>query len=338
MRALLTIIPLLLLGFAAGVSANAACTAESTDCVEVGKWQISVAVGAGVRTNPVLDRKDIPLLVLPEVSYTGERFFIQNLDFGFILLENEAHRLNFLATPSYDQVFFHRWNPSNFVVSTALMSPPENRPERQDSVAEAPPPTLLGADDSPPPIILGAEKATLANQRVNENSLQASLSLTDTSRLGYKIVDMSQLHKRRMAGLVGLEYSYVLDDWDLQAQWVHDATDIHSGSEARLAVARHYRWDRHWLVLSLGANWQSAEVVDYYYGVRADEVPDVEGVYRGRAGISSVARIDWRYALSERWSLTFTGSYRQLADEISRSPIIEDDKVTTGFIGGVYHF
>src|SRR5690606_4292401 len=159
MRALLTIIPLLLLGFAAGVSASAECTEAATDCVEVGKWQISVAVGAGVRTNPVLERKDIPLVVLPEVSYTGERFFIQNLDFGFILLENETHRLNIFATPSYDQVFFHRWSPNNFVMTTSLMAPPTNPPVRQESANEGPPPTLLGADDNPPPTTLGAEKA-----------------------------------------------------------------------------------------------------------------------------------------------------------------------------------
>jgi len=337
MRALLMIIPLLLLGFAAGVSANAECTAESPDCVEVGKWQISVAVGGGVRTNPVLERKDIPLIVLPEVSYTGERFFIQNLDFGFILLENAVHRLNLLATPSYDQVFFHRWSPNNFVVTTSLMAPPTT-PVRQEAVTEGPPPTLLGADDSPPPSTLGAEKATPANQRsFNEALLTPPNSVEDVT-LGYKIVDLSQLHKRRMAGLAGFEYSVGFNNWDLQAQWVHDVTDIHGGSEVRIAVARHFRWDRHWLAFSLGANWQSDEVIDYYYGVRRNEVPDAESVYVGKAGISSVARMDWRYDLNEHWSLTFTGSYRQLADEISRSPLVEDDEVITGFIGGVYHF
>lgn len=335
MRILLKTIPLLLLSLPMAVFADPECTATSSDCVEVGKWQVSVALGAGVRTNPVLDRKDIPLIVLPEVSYTGERFFIQNLDFGFIVWENEAHQLNLLATPSYDQVFFHRWSPGNFVVETTMIMP-TNPPARQDLASEGPPPTLLGADDSPPPIVLGAEKAAPANQGNREVPLAVPADSIATS--AYRIVDMGQLHKRRMAALAGVEYSFGFGDWDLQAQWVHDVSDIHGGSEARLALARHYRWNRHWMAFSLGANWQSDKVIDYYYGVRPHEVPLEEGSYLGRAGVSTVARVDWRYTLSEHWSLTFTGSYRQLAGAIRGSPIVEDDNILTGFIGGVYHF
>jgi len=319
----------------AAAAVDSECTAASAGCAEVGKWRVGLAVGAGLRTNPVLDRKDIPLIVLPEVSYTGERFFIQNLDFGFIVWENEAHRLNLLATPSYDQVFFHRWNPGNFVVETTMISS-ANPPIRQDLASEGPPPTLLGADDSPPPSVPGAEKAASANQRNPEAPPAASADSILTS--AYRVVDMGQLHKRRMAALAGLEYSVGFDDWDLQAQWLHDVSDIHGGSEARLALARHYHRDRHWVTLSLGANWQSEKVIDYYYGVRPYEVPLEEGSYLGRAGISTVARVDWRYTLSEHWSLTFTGSYRRLAREIRRSPIVEDSNVLTGFIGGVYHF
>ncbi len=39
------------------------------------QWQLSLGLGAGVRTNPVMDNDDIPLVVIPQVSYQGERFF-----------------------------------------------------------------------------------------------------------------------------------------------------------------------------------------------------------------------------------------------------------------------
>src|SRR5690606_12987875 len=89
------------------------------------EWQFSVALGIGVRTNPVLDNDDIPLLVLPEVSYNGERFFLQNLDLGVILVEDDVQQFNLLITPSYDQVFFDRWDANNFILtaSDTLTSP-----------------------------------------------------------------------------------------------------------------------------------------------------------------------------------------------------------------------
>ena len=52
------------------------CKESSGDCVAVGKWNFSLALGAGVRTNPLLDGENIPLLVIPEFSYYGRRFFI----------------------------------------------------------------------------------------------------------------------------------------------------------------------------------------------------------------------------------------------------------------------
>lgn len=92
------------------------------DCIAVGQWQISVALGIGVRRNPLFDADDTPLLVLPEVSYYGERFFLRNLDMGFTLLETPRHQLNVLMTPSYDQMYFNRWDPLNFIFPSGIAS------------------------------------------------------------------------------------------------------------------------------------------------------------------------------------------------------------------------
>jgi len=57
-------------------------------------WQFSLGIGAGVRTNPVAYASDMPIILLPQVEYSGERFFVQNLDMGYILSENKNHQLN----------------------------------------------------------------------------------------------------------------------------------------------------------------------------------------------------------------------------------------------------
>jgi MipA family protein len=89
----------------------------SSDCVAVGKWNFNVALGAGVRTNPVAGGKDIPLVVIPQFSYYGKRFFIDDLDVGFTLAENAANTLSLVASPGYDRAFFYRSDLQNIFVT-----------------------------------------------------------------------------------------------------------------------------------------------------------------------------------------------------------------------------
>jgi len=81
--------------------------------VKVGTWSLSVALGAGVRTNPVVDGRDIPLVVVPQFSYYGKRFFIDNLDPGVTLFDGESNTLSLVASPGYDRVFFYRSDLQN---------------------------------------------------------------------------------------------------------------------------------------------------------------------------------------------------------------------------------
>jgi outer membrane protein len=92
------------------------CKGASSECVAVGKWNFSVALGAGVRSNPLATGKNIPLVVIPQFSYYGKRFFINDLDLGFTLAENATNSLNLVASPGYDRVFFYRSDLQNIFV------------------------------------------------------------------------------------------------------------------------------------------------------------------------------------------------------------------------------
>jgi outer membrane protein len=112
-----------LLTMAAAVSplpavAQSACTAPSQDCVVVGDLSVSLSFGAGTRTNPVRGRSDIPLFVIPQVSYYGKRFFLESLEPGVTLYESDANTFNLIATPGYDRVFFSRSDLQNVIVSS----------------------------------------------------------------------------------------------------------------------------------------------------------------------------------------------------------------------------
>jgi outer membrane protein len=93
------------------------CRVPSEECAAVGKWNVSVGLGAGVRTNPLVNGEDIPLVVVPHVSYYGKRFFLDDLDVGFTLVDNDSNTLSLIASPGYDRVYFYRTDPQNFFIT-----------------------------------------------------------------------------------------------------------------------------------------------------------------------------------------------------------------------------
>ncbi len=121
------ILPLLAALLAATVvqpaAAQAPCKTPSPDCVEVGDLEVSISLGYGTRTNPVVGRDDIPLFVLPQVSYYGKRFFLESLEPGVTLYESDAHTINLIASPGFDRVFFSRSDLQNVVVPFAAAPP-----------------------------------------------------------------------------------------------------------------------------------------------------------------------------------------------------------------------
>jgi MipA family protein len=101
-----------------GADVGSACKAPSRECVAVGHWDFDVSLGAGIRTDPVAYEADIPLVVIPHISYYGKRVFIEDLDFGVTLAEGATNTLSLIATPGYDRVFFYRSDLQNVLVSS----------------------------------------------------------------------------------------------------------------------------------------------------------------------------------------------------------------------------
>src|ERR1700676_3344055 len=115
---ILSFLPIVLgLACAQGAGAADDCRGPSTDCVAVGGWNFSVGLGVGARTNPLVGSKTIPLVVVPQFSYYGKRLFIDDLDLGFTLADNDGITLNLVASPGYDRVFFYRSDLQNVFVS-----------------------------------------------------------------------------------------------------------------------------------------------------------------------------------------------------------------------------
>lgn len=118
----------------------ASCRSASEECVAVGRWNFSIGLGLGVRTDPLAGERNIPLVLVPQLSYYGDRFFLDNLDFGWSLTETRSSTLSLVATPGYDRVFFDRGDPQNFFVSNLGNTTAGATPVTQTLTGNAAPP------------------------------------------------------------------------------------------------------------------------------------------------------------------------------------------------------
>jgi len=69
-------------------------------------WRFGVALGMGERTNPLIQSEDIPVLVDLDIAWFGERWFFDNFDLGFELLDRPSFTVNMVARVNSDRAFF----------------------------------------------------------------------------------------------------------------------------------------------------------------------------------------------------------------------------------------
>ncbi len=93
------------------------CTAPSDECAVVGRWELSASLGLGQRSNPIEGKADIPLVVIPHISWYGKHFFLENLEVGYTFHDGESNQFNLIAAPGYDRVFFYRNDLQNIFVA-----------------------------------------------------------------------------------------------------------------------------------------------------------------------------------------------------------------------------
>ena len=83
------------------------------------RWQLGIALGYGLRTNPLVQSDDIPIIVDIDISWFGDRFFFDNGDLGFTFVDNEAVTTSLVGRINSDRVFFGRTNTKFVTVDLA---------------------------------------------------------------------------------------------------------------------------------------------------------------------------------------------------------------------------
>ena len=101
----------------ASLANDAAMCDENSDCIAVGRWDLGIALGYGVKSNPVKNYEDIPIYLAPTIAYYGDKWFFDNGNLGYTLAEQEKFTINLTTSFSADSAYFYRWDPSNIFIA-----------------------------------------------------------------------------------------------------------------------------------------------------------------------------------------------------------------------------
>jgi outer membrane protein len=269
------------LAHAAAAGPDGDCQARTDDCVAVGRWNFSVSLGAGIRTNPLISGRDIPLEIVPQVSYYGSHFFLDNLDLGVTLVDSDANTLSLVASPGYDRVFFYRYDLQNIFLS-------------------------------------GFAADSLVAVKPVSRDTQGAVQLPSRAR--------------RVTYLAGPEWTFKFEGVTGQLDVLHEITAQNHGNEVRaaLGIPLLEKDKGSSLALNVGATWESAAIVNYYYGEPI--------FYMGGSSLNPFVKVRYGRSLAGKWRLDAFVEYERLGAAIADSPIIANHYVVTAFVGATYPF
>lgn len=101
-----------------------ACGAETTEPPGVfdpaaSNWRIAAALGYGIRSNPLIQSEDIPIVVDLDIAWFGKRFFFDNGDVGWTVTDNDWFTLSLMGRFNSDRVFFGKTNTRLISIGTS---------------------------------------------------------------------------------------------------------------------------------------------------------------------------------------------------------------------------
>ena len=287
-------------------------------------WQLGIAIGAGQRSNPLLNADAIDINAVIDFSWYGERFFFDNGDLGYLLFEDNRFAINWVATYNNERNYYNYLTGDDLGLNIFESLGDDFRftSIAEDAAADS---SLILIDDE-------GDVVNLLPGIAHDMDTTLVSALADTELAG-----------RSSAINSGLEFLYLSPLGDFQAQVLTDVSGTHNGQEAWLS------WTKPWyfatpagrideVALTVGLEWKSADLVGYYYGVTPAESFPGRPVYRGHSGTNGYIRLSARHAFSDHWQAVSMVEREFLSDAITDSPVVVDDAVNTFFVGLFYRF
>lgn len=280
---------------------------KAVDEYEERPWELGLAAGYGVKTNPLVNSDDIPMYAVLNIAWFGDYFFFDNGDVGLNIYESEKLSLNLISHINNEREIFEWLNNAQLGISFV---------SNAEATPSAPNNTQQPNNASPRVNIIDLDEILLDEN--NPRPIEAT--------------------KRSLAVDGGFELLYE-DDWgDIQLQIMGDMTHTHKGWEVWASYAYPWKSGNWTLIPSLGFNWKSSHLLDYYYGVRLSESVENRRAYQAHSGFNSFVKLSISYRINDNWGIVGIAEYESLSRSIRQSPIVDQDGIETLFIGLMYNF
>lgn len=136
----------------------------------------------------------------------------------------------------------------------------------------------------------------------------------------------------------GFNFAYSTERTISTVKITGDVLDRHGGFEVSASLGLPQRFGYLFVTPSIGIDYQSSDVVGYYYGVRPEEATINRPLHNGDEAVNFTLGLEAVQPLSKRWTLF--GAIRQewLDSSITDSPIVDADTRTSVFVGVVRSF
>lgn len=135
---------------------------------------------------------------------------------------------------------------------------------------------------------------------------------------------------------IGAEFSWevsALNNADLSASFAGDLCSKHKGYEISLALSKQFDFKPLFIKPSIRLEWQSDEMIEYYYGVKSSEATALRLAYSPDSTLNINPQINVYLALCEEWLVVAILSLNILGNEIRNSPIVNESTSVSGVIG-----
>ena len=158
----------------------------------------------------------------------------------------------------------------------------------------------------------------------------------DTDRGDSKqLKDMKDLDTAITAN-VDLSYS---GDWgELTLGTAHDISNKHDGYSLSLGYSYRLMYGRWFVEPSVGVSYASKDVVNYYYGVSEQDVTAERAFYQADSAVNYELGLTAGYIINRDQQVMAFAGMEFFDDEISDSPIVDDDKSLSFGIAYRYSF
>ena len=118
----------------------------------------------------------------------------------------------------------------------------------------------------------------------------------------------------------------------------HDVSGTHGGYELSADLSRRWTMGRLSVAPTIGVIYKSAQMNDYYWGVKPGEASAALPAYSAGGGFNFEGGLLANYYFSRNLRLGVSLNYEHLADDIAASPLVEDDYVFAWFSGLAWTF